>query len=47
MLDTTTTRPEFFTLENGAKATLPFTPQEYAARLQKLRAVMAARDITW
>ena len=45
MLDTTTTRPDFFVLENGEKAALPFARSEYDARLGKLRAVMATRDI--
>ena len=39
------TRPDYFMLENGEKATLPFGPEEYAARLAKLRGVMATRDI--
>ena len=41
----THTRPDFFTLHNGEKATLPFAVSEYDARLAKLRAVMAAEDI--
>ena len=39
------TRPEFFVCENGEKAQLPFAPEEYVARLSKLRKVMADRDI--
>ena len=39
------TRPEYFVCENGEKAPLPFAPEEYAARLAKLRQVMAERDI--
>ena len=35
------TRPEFFALENGDKAPLPFSRAEYDARLAKLRAIMA------
>ncbi len=38
-------RPEFFTCHNGDKATLPFSKDEYARRLTKLRAIMAARDV--
>ena len=38
-------RPDFFVCENGEKARLPFAPEEYAARLAKLRQVMADRDI--
>lgn len=39
------TRPEFLVLENGEKAQLPFAAEEYAARLESLRAVMDQRDI--
>ena len=39
------TRPDFLVLENGEKAELPFAPEEYAARLARLRAVMEQRDI--
>ena len=39
------TRPEYFVCENGEKAQLPFAPEEYAARISKLRKVMADRDI--
>ncbi len=38
-------RPETCTLQNGQKAPLPSTISEYNARLAKLRAEMAARDI--
>ena len=38
-------RPSFFVCENGEKAPLPFAAEEYEARLSKLRAVMAERDI--
>ncbi|WP_170479938.1 aminopeptidase P family protein [Ruegeria arenilitoris] len=41
----TSNRPEFFTCHNGDKAPLPFSKQEYARRLAKLRAIMAERDI--
>lgn len=33
-------RPEFFQLQNGAKARLPFSSAEYENRLDKLRALM-------
>ncbi|MEO1641661.1 MAG: aminopeptidase P family N-terminal domain-containing protein, partial [Pseudomonadota bacterium] len=39
------TRNEFFTCHNGDKAPLPFSKDEYARRLSKLRDIMAARDI--
>ena len=39
------TRPEYFVCENGEKAQLPFAPEEYEARISKLRKVMADRDI--
>ncbi len=39
------TRPDFLTLENGEKATLPFGRDEYDARLSTLRAIMAKRDV--
>ena len=38
-------RPEFFQLENGCKAVLPFAASEYEARLGQLRALMAARAV--
>ena len=34
-------RPEFFQLENGSKANLPFSDTEYASRLAKLRQLMS------
>ncbi len=39
------TRPDFLVFENGQKAKPPFAPEEYAARLEGLRAVMDHRDI--
>ena len=39
------TRTEYFTCHNGSKAALPFSKDEYARRLTKLREIMAARDI--
>ena len=41
----TQTRPETFILHNGDKALLPFDISEYDARLAKLRAEMAVRNI--
>jgi len=41
----THTRPNFITLHNGEKTTLPFSVAEYDVRLAKLRGVMAAKDI--
>ena len=38
-------RPDFFSLENGTKAKLPFSQAEYDMRLAKLRGVMAERSI--
>ena len=38
-------RPDFFQLENGSKAVLPFAASEYEARLGKLRALMAERAV--
>ncbi|HEY5739565.1 MAG TPA: aminopeptidase P family protein [Gammaproteobacteria bacterium] len=38
-------RPDFFQLENGSKAVLPFAASEYEARLGKLRALMAEHDV--
>jgi creatinase len=35
------TRPDVFTLANGEKAPLPFSPAEYARRLARLRRIMA------
>ncbi|MEM7237676.1 MAG: aminopeptidase P family N-terminal domain-containing protein, partial [Pseudomonadota bacterium] len=44
MLDTQE-RPQTFTCRNGEKAALPFSSAEYARRLQRLRAIMARRDL--
>ena len=38
-------RPAFFTRHDGGKAKLPFSNAEYDARLARLRAMMATRDI--
>ena len=38
-------RPEYFNLQNGEKAELPFEPSEYDARLANLRATMALEGI--
>jgi creatinase len=38
-------RPETQILQNGDRATLPFAPQEYAARLSGLRAILATEDL--
>jgi len=38
-------RPEYFNLQNGEKAKLPFEPSEYDARLANLRATMALEGI--
>ena len=38
-------RPEFFTFHNGEKATLPFSDQEYARRVEGLRAILAQNDL--
>jgi creatinase len=38
-------RPEFFELQNGSKATLPFSDAEYESRLGKLRALMSGREV--
>jgi len=40
-----TKRPEFFNLENGQKAPLPFSKQEYQNRLSQLREVMNRNDV--
>ena len=42
MSQTQTPRPEFFQLENGAKAKLPFSDAEYEKRLLGLRELMAS-----
>ena len=39
------TGEDVFTLKNGAKAPLPFSEQEYARRLESLRAIMSSRDL--
>jgi len=39
------TRPDFLVLDNGEKTELPFAPEEYTARLERLRAVMERRNI--
>lgn len=41
----TPTRPEFFTFDNGPRATLPFDQTEYDSRLAGLRQIMADADI--
>jgi len=38
-------RPDVFTLANGEKAPLPFSPAEYAARLARLRRIMAEHGV--
>jgi len=38
-------RPEFFKLQNGAKANLPFSDAEYENRLGKLRALMQSNNV--
>ena len=38
-------RPEFFRLENGDKAPLPFTAKEYENRLSALRALMRSENV--
>jgi len=38
-------RPEFYTCENGTKAILPFTPEEYEARLDGLRDLMELHSL--
>jgi creatinase len=40
-----TQRPEFFELQNGSKANLPFSDAEYEIRLGKLRALMAGNNV--
>ena len=40
-----TARPEFFELNNGAKAPLPFSDTEYENRLARLRELMSAQDV--
>ena len=38
-------RPDFFEIDNGPRAGLPFAQAEYDARLKGLRAIMQSRDI--
>ena len=38
-------RPEFFALQNGEKASLPFSDAEYENRLRRLRQLMSAADV--
>ena len=38
-------RPDFFELQNGSKANLPFSDAEYEIRLGKLRALMAGNNV--
>ena len=38
-------RPEFFELQNGDKAKLPFSDAEYEIRLGRLRALMVANNV--
>ena len=40
-----TDRPDFFTLHNGEKASLPFSAAEYADRLRRLRKTMESRGL--
>ncbi len=40
-----TVRPEFFQLQNGEKANLPFSSAEYDNRLDKLRTVMSVTGV--
>lgn len=40
-----TVRPDFFSFQQGGKAALPFSQQEYQQRLTNLRVIMAALDI--
>jgi creatinase len=39
------TRPSYFQLKNGSKANLPFTDEEYAHRLKKLRKIMFSNNL--
>jgi len=41
-----TTRPEFYRFHNGEKVKLPFAPEEYDARLNGLRAIMAETGVS-
>jgi len=38
-------RPDFFTIENGQKAKLPFSNKEYENRLTKLRTIMTRKNL--
>ena len=38
-------RPDFFEIDNGPRASLPFAQAEYDARLKGLRAIMQSQDI--
>ena len=38
-------RPSFFKLNNGSKATLPFTNKEYEDRLNSLREIIAKNNL--
>ncbi|MCF6445466.1 aminopeptidase P family protein [Nereida sp. MMG025] len=40
-----TNRPEFYRYHNGQPAKLPFAPEEYEARLKRLRQIMADRNV--
>ena len=40
-----TVRPEFFQLQNGSKANLPFSDSEYENRLSKLRVLLDENGI--
>ena len=41
----TVVRPDFFSIDNGDKAALPFSHQEYAERHNKLRKLMTSRGV--
>ena len=45
MSQSQTIRPEFFQLQNGNKANLPFSDQEYEARLAGLRTLMESSGV--
>jgi creatinase len=45
MSQSQTIRPEFFQLQNGSKANLPFSDAEYEARLGKLRSLMSRAGV--
>ncbi len=45
MSQSQTVRPEFFELQNGEKARLPFSNKEYENRLSKLRALMETSGV--